>query len=222
MQRRMVRTIIAAGAVLAGGAPHGIAQDPKPAAGKSAPLAWEAKGTLFEACSCSVPCPCNFGQSPSRGFCHTVYAYRLTTARFGTVKLDGLVFGGGEADKKPMAFLDSRATAEQKIALQKLAGAVFGKGGPSSGERSYTWATITTDRSESKFSVRFGEIGGFAADVLIGRDGKSPIVVENNTIWPVHRFVKGKTSSFDYEDSQGNKMHYDGVNANIGDFDLKP
>ncbi len=105
-------------------APIWGAQDTKPAEPKPV---WEASGTLFEACSCSVPCPCNFRQSPSRSYCYTVYAYRLKSARYGGVKLDGLVFGGGEADKKPMGFLDARAVGDQKPALEKLALAVFGQ-----------------------------------------------------------------------------------------------
>src|SRR5580658_3284695 len=108
-------------------APRAATQDPKPADPKPA---WEASGTLFEACSCAVPCPCNFRQSPSRGYCYTVYAYRLKSAHFGAMKLDGLVLGGGEADKEPIGFLDSRAVGDRRAALEKLALAVFGKGGP--------------------------------------------------------------------------------------------
>ncbi len=81
---------------------------------------------------------------------------------------------------------------------------------------------MTAEQSDSKFSVRFGDSGGFDAAVLIGGDGKSPIVVENNSIWPAHRFIKGKTTHFDYKDPHGNVLKFDGVNANIGEFDLKP
>lgn len=214
-----VRAVYSIALTLLLASPGSLKQETKRADTKPA---WEAKGTLFEACSCSVPCPCNFRESPSKGFCHTVYAYRLKSARFGSVKLDGLIFGGGEADKAPMGFLDSRANAEQKLALQKLALAVFGKGGPAAGDRTFTTVKLDVDLSDSKFGVRFGEAGGFKADIIIGGDGKTPIVVENNTIWPVRRFVKGKTTHFDYRDSLGNMMKFDGVNANLGDFDLKP
>lgn len=183
---------------------------------------WEAKGALFEACSCSVPCPCNFGQGPSQNFCHTIYAYRLKTARYGDVKLDGLVFGGGEADKQPMGFLDARATLEQKPALEKLARAVFGKGGASAGDRRFVFTKITVEDDTRTFRLDFANAGGFAADILIGRDGKNPIIVENNSTWPVARFIKGKTRHFDYKDALGNELHYEGVNANLGEFDLKP
>ena len=186
---------------------------------KAAP-AWEAKGTLFEACSCSVPCPCNFGQPPSRGFCHTIYAYRLKTARYNGVVLDGLIFGGGEGPKGAMGFVDSRATVAQRPLLEKLALAVFGKGGASSESRAFTSVRLIAEDSLNKFRLDFGEGNGFAADVLIGADGKNPIIVENNTTWPVHRFIKGKTTRFDYKDTLGNQLQYDGVNANLGEFNL--
>ena len=181
---------------------------------------WEAKGTLFEACSCSVPCPCNFGQSPTQGFCHTIYAYRLKTARYGNMVLDGLVFGGGEGPQGAAGFVDARATATQRPILEKMALAVFGKGGASGGPRKFTPARLALDDTGNQFHVEFGAAGGFAADVLIGADGKNPIIVENNTTWPVRRFIKGKTTRFDYKDALGNNLHYDGVNANLGEFTL--
>jgi hypothetical protein len=181
---------------------------------------WEATGTLIEACSCSVPCPCNFGQGPSNNYCHTVYAYRLKTGHFAGVNLDGLVFGGGEADKGVMGYLDSRATPEQKPALEKLAMAVFAQGGASAGPRTFESLRITATDDGKQFHVEFGDKGGFEASVLFGRDGKRPIVVENNTTWPVSRFIKGKTTRFNYQDTLGNRLRLDGVNANIGEFHL--
>lgn len=183
-------------------------------------LVWEAKGTLFEACSCSVPCPCNFGQGPSRDSCNTIYAYRLKRAQYRGVSLDGLIFGGGEGPSGAMGFLDARATPAQRPALEKLALAVFGKGGASSGPRKFVSVMLTVSDSPTQFQINFGESGGFVADMLIGADRKNPIVVENNTTWPVHRFMKGKTTRFDYHDSLGNTLKYDGVNANLGEFDL--
>src|SRR5690348_6189415 len=79
---------------------HGVEQRASRAAAscgspqrENATKGWAADGTLLEACSCSVPCPCNFGQGPSRSYCHTIYAYRLKSARYEGVTLDGLVFG---------------------------------------------------------------------------------------------------------------------------------
>jgi hypothetical protein len=196
--------------------PGGTKAEPK----ASQQTGWEASGTLLEACSCGVPCPCNFGQGPSNAYCHTVYAYRLKTGRYEGVSLDGLVIGGGEADKGAMGFLDSRATAEQRPALEKLARAVFAQGGASGGAREFETVHITATDDGRQFRVDFGPRGGFEANVLFGRDGKRPIVVENNTTWPVDRFIKGKTSRFVYQDRLGNRLRLDGVNANIGEFHL--
>ncbi len=209
-----------------GGAASAYAQTPNaatlngPRSGARLATGWEAKGTLFEACSCSVPCPCNFGQPPTRGFCHTVYAYRLKTAHYEGVVLDGLAFGGGEGTQGAMGFVDARATPAQRPALEKLALAVFGKGGASGGPRKFTSARVEAGDTPGQFRLNLGDAGGFAADILIGADGKNPIIVENNTTWPVRRFIKGKTTRFDYKDSLGNSLHFDGVNANLGEFSL--
>lgn len=187
---------------------------------RPAPPDWEAEGTLLEACSCAVPCTCNFGQGPSRDYCHTVYAYRLKRGRYGSVKLDGLAFGGGEGAAGRLGFLDARATEAQRPALEKLATAVFGKGGASPGPRKFQIVTLSVESDARTFRVNFAGSGGFRADVLLGADGKNPIVVENNVTWPVHRFIKGKTTHFDYRDSVGNRLKFDGVNANVGEFRL--
>ncbi len=192
----------------------------RPKSGARLPTGWEAKGTLFEACSCSVPCPCNFGQPPTRGFCHTVYAYRLKTAHYEGVVLDGLAFGGGEGTQGAMGFVDARAAAVQRPALEKLALAVFGKGGASGGPRKFVSARLEAADTPGQFRLNLGDAGGFAADILIGADGKNPIIVENNTTWPVRRFIKGKTTRFDYKDALGNNLHFEGVNANLGEFSL--
>ncbi|HLK57963.1 MAG TPA: DUF1326 domain-containing protein [Chthonomonadaceae bacterium] len=200
----------------------GVPASPRQAAKSPAnPKGWQAAGTLFEACSCSVPCPCNFGQGPSNSYCHTIYAYRLKTATYDGVKLDGLVFGGGEGEKGSVGFLDARVTAAQKPILEKLALAVFGKGGASSGPRAFTTVKIVVEDDARTFRLDFAGVGGFTADILMGRDRKNPIIVENNTTWPVTRFIKGKTSAFDYKDSLGNDLKYDGVNANLGEFKLE-
>jgi hypothetical protein len=192
-----------------------------PAAPRPPAVAWEAAGTLLECCTCNVPCTCNFGQGPSpNDYCYTLYAYRLKTARYDGVTLDGLLFGGGEGAKGAIGFLDSRATPEQRPALQRLALAVFGKGGAASGPRRFVWTRIAAEDDAHHFSVRFDGSGGFAADVLLGADGKNPIIVENNVTWPVARFIKGKTTAFDYTDVLGNRLKYAGRNANLGAFRL--
>ena len=184
-------------------------------------IVWEATGMLLECCTCNVPCTCNFGQGSSpHSFCHTIYAYRLKTARYDNVVLDNLTFGGGEGAQGAFGFLDARATPAQRPALQRLALAVFGKGGASPGARRFAFVRITAEDDARAFHLDFEGSGGFKADILLGGDGKTPIIVENNLTWPVHRFIKGKTTTFTYKDPLGNDLRYTGTNANIGEFHL--
>src|SRR5579875_2990895 len=183
---------------------------PQTAAPKEQPTnaqTWQAEGQLLESCTCNVPCPCNFGQPPSHGSCNALFVYRLAHAHYGP--------------KSAVGYLDSRATSEQQAALKQLAKAVFAKGGPWSGRRKWISVPITTEITPHLFRVQLGDAGGFQAQILIGRDGKNPIVVENNVTWPVMRFTKGKTTQMSYHDIFGNQMQYQNVNANLGHFTLE-
>jgi hypothetical protein len=182
---------------------------------------WQAEGQLLESCTCNVPCPCNFGQPPSHGSCNALFVYRLDHAHYGPIVLDGLSFGGCDGPKSAVGYLDSRATLQQQAALKQLAEAVFAKGGPWSGRRKWIIAPIVTEITPHLFRIQLGDAGGFQAQVLIGRDGKNPIVVENNVTWPVMRFTKGKATQMSYHDTFGNQMQYQNVNANLGHFALE-
>src|SRR5437660_1455694 len=69
---------------------------------------WRIRGILSEACSCSVPCTCNFGArpSPSRSGegppghgCWTLYSLAIRKGHYGRVKLDGLHLAGAKGAK---------------------------------------------------------------------------------------------------------------------------
>ncbi|MDX1931259.1 MAG: DUF1326 domain-containing protein [Capsulimonadales bacterium] len=179
---------------------------------------WMATGTLLEACTCAVPCTCNFGEGPSPNhYCHAVYGYRLDKARFGDVDLSGLVIAGADASGS-LGFLDRRATPTQRAALEKLAYALFEKGGPSSGKRRFVSVDITHEVKGNDLRLKIAGYGGFNARVILGRDGTSPVVVENNTIWPIPRAIKAKTSSLTFRDKSAGTIDARGTNANYGTF----
>jgi hypothetical protein len=60
--------------------------------------------------------------------------------------------------------------------------------------------------------------GGFSARLIMGRDGKNPVVVENNIVWPIPRAFKGKTTLLRYSDALGNKIQTSNSSANYGAF----
>ncbi|MBC8136788.1 MAG: DUF1326 domain-containing protein [Fibrella sp.] len=183
---------------------------------------WTASGTLLEACTCSVPCSCNFGEPPSPNhYCHAVFAYRLEKASWDGVDLSGLVIAGADGPKGGAAFLDERATPAQRPALQRLTRVVFAQGGPGNApEMPFTFASVTHSIAGNDLKLRIGDVGGFTARVIIGRDGKTPVVVENNTVWPIARAIKGKTGSLNFLDKNVGAISASGTNANYGKFTM--
>ena len=93
--------------------------------------AWSIEAKMISADSCSVGCPCIFGEPPTHGQCQFVALWQVDSGRYGDVKLDGVkfAFAGefaqkviGEPVKKAFVayYIDSGASAEQKEALRKL------------------------------------------------------------------------------------------------------
>jgi len=89
---------------------------------------WEFKGRELVNCSCDYGCNCQFDGLPDKGHCYAVAGIQIDEGRHGETRLDGLriaaIFkwpgpiheGHGEA----LAFVDSRATDEQRNALLKI------------------------------------------------------------------------------------------------------
>jgi hypothetical protein len=93
-------------------------------------------GTLIEACSCNVNCPCWIGEDPDLGECFAIVAYGIDQGTVGDIDVSGLnlvlichipgnVLNG---NWKVVALMDERGTQEQRDALLE---AFTGKlGGP--------------------------------------------------------------------------------------------
>lgn len=190
-------------------------QAPAPAAANT----WSAAGTLLESCTCAVPCTCNFGEGPSpHPYCHAVFSYKLDKASVGGVDLSGLTVGGADGPDGGLGFLDARATPQQKAALERAGRLIFAQGGPAGGPRRWVSAPIEHSVSGNDLRLKLGDNGGFSARVIVGRDGKSPVVVENNTVWPIRRATKAKASSLRFSAPGVGKVSGAGVNANYGAF----
>jgi hypothetical protein len=182
---------------------------------------WTASGTLLESCTCAVPCTCNFGEGPSpHPYCHAVFAYRLEKANWNGTDLSGLIVGGADGPRGIIGFLDESATPEQRSVLEKLAKAILAQGGPARGPRRFVAVPITHTVQGNNLKLEIPGHGGFTATVILGRDGKSPVVVENNTVWPIPRAIKGKAKPLAYNDSIAGQFRGDGTNANYGKFSM--
>jgi hypothetical protein len=201
----------------------------KPAAGK----AWRLTGELSEACSCSVPCTCNFGEGPSpQHFCWALFSLDIRKGRYGKVPLDGLRLAGAMGGHGLVAYIDDRANPEQAEALKAIWGDIGEKvmkaataadpkvaEDPSMQFRGFKTVRIQQEYAPKSNRLAIGDQGGFESDYIIGIDGKTPLVVENNWSWNIKRGIKGKTKYLRYKDEFGNDINLTATNANQGQFD---
>lgn len=95
---------------------------------------YDLEGTLLEACSCGVLCPCWVGEDPDGGSCDAFIAYNLTRGTIkgidvggltlaGVVRIPGNVLAGGW---RQVVLVDDRATDEQYQALLDAYGGALG------------------------------------------------------------------------------------------------
>jgi hypothetical protein len=89
---------------------------------------WRLRGDWFDVCRCDIPCPCEFAQPPTDGWCQGVLAYHVREGHYGDIQLEGLnliALGGfegnlwtGEARGLKLGFfVDERADESQRQAL---------------------------------------------------------------------------------------------------------
>jgi hypothetical protein len=91
-------------------------------------------GTLIEACSCNVLCPCWIGEDPDQGDCRTFLSFRIDEGRIRGVDVSGLTVvivayipgnilaGNWDA----VVVVDERANKEQRQALLEAFGGQLG------------------------------------------------------------------------------------------------
>jgi len=53
---------------------------------------YDLQGTMLEACSCGVLCPCWIGEDPDQGSCDAFNAYHFDRGTIGGVDVSGLSF----------------------------------------------------------------------------------------------------------------------------------
>jgi hypothetical protein len=88
---------------------------------KPSPRPWRIKGQLTEACTCAVPCTCNFGEPPSPyQYCYTMWSYWVQEGNWEQVKLNGLRMGGVDGPGGILGLLDEHADQAQRTAMEDI------------------------------------------------------------------------------------------------------
>ncbi|WP_344682560.1 DUF1326 domain-containing protein [Saccharopolyspora taberi] len=97
---------------------------------------WHLEGVWFDACKCTIPCPCSFAQPPTFGDCDGVLLWEIRSGNYGQVRLGGLrvamlgSFVGNvwaeHSDARLAVFIDERAGESQQGALRAIFGGQAG------------------------------------------------------------------------------------------------
>lgn len=183
---------------------------------------WTIKGEMSEACTCQVPCGCNFHAGPSpHHFCWSLASFQIEKGHYGGINLAGLRLVRAHGGAGLVWYIDSRATPQQAGALRAIAERVTGAQWIARWPNRIHFGTaqIEQEFTGNTFLIKIGDQGGFDAREIMGGDGKNPIVVENMTAWNVQHDIKGRTDRLYYKDEFGNRFDLAGTNANRGKFD---
>jgi Tfp pilus assembly protein PilF len=86
---------------------------------------WHLKGEGLVCCPCTTPCPCRSNAPPTEGHCENTGVVRIREGRYANISLDGLTFAAvhasmGEASAPTSVYVNSSATDEQLIALERI------------------------------------------------------------------------------------------------------
>ena len=104
-------------------------------AGTEARAVYELTGTLLEACSCGVLCPCWIGEDPDGGECFGLVAYHFSSGQVGGIDVSGVSFvmvghiPGNvltPGSWRMLRVVDARATEEQNRAVLAVFRGEFG------------------------------------------------------------------------------------------------
>lgn len=138
-------------------------------------VVYDLQGSLLEACSCGVLCPCWVGEDPDLGTCEAFIAYQFDRGTIGGVDVSGLSFVTVNhipgnvltpASWKIVIFVDERATDEQ---FQALLDAYGGKlGGPLADLAGLIGEVLDVRRASIRHEIRDGVGTLQIGDVVYG------------------------------------------------------
>jgi len=163
-------------------------------ASDNATVSWNARGLLFENCTCTLVCPghMHFSQNCTYERCKGYWAIRVDEGRYGAVPLDGVkaviaydtpqrMIDGGWTQA---LIVDERTTAEQRQAMETI---LTGRAaGPWEKLASFVATQFPTEylaiEIEDEDTTKRVSIRERLAGVIVqirGRDRSKPVVFEN-------------------------------------------
>ena len=131
---------------------------------------WRMRGSVMEACSCEVTCPCNFGGDPTELPCNAILGLSIQEGNYGSTRLDNLnvvfilSFPGNPFDGNWTigTYIDQRANQDQVNAL----GTIFS--GQAGGWFAAVSGLITNPLPPKQVPINFEESDGNARITVPG------------------------------------------------------
>ena len=175
-------------------------------------VSWKIAGQLEEACKCNAACPCWFGSKPTHMNCGGQLVYFITRGKYGNVSLDGLAYArmAQSPDGQSMMetsgnwvfdylYIDEKATAEQRKALEALAWATEPK---ESTNVQVRYVPITRNIDGKMHHITIGQYGTFSAHLMDSLLGGAPKISHAPGADPIRaEFFQGLTVAFKYTDA---------------------
>ena len=146
--------------------------------GKTTNVVYDLQGTLLEACSCGILCPCWVGEDPDGGSCDAFNAYHFDAGTIRGVDVSGLslvkvvrIPGNVLAPNswRQVIFVDDRASKEQAEALIEAYQGDLG--GPLADLAGLVGETLAIERATIVHEVSDGEGTLRVGDVVTSRLG---------------------------------------------------
>jgi len=176
------------------------------------------RGRILEACSCMVPCPCNFGRNPApHDPCDSLAFFLFEEGEVDRVELKGLHFAMvARGGRQGTVYVGTPLSEQQFKVLTKIAEWILGLEGTPLIKTQKAPMSINFDNAIMSGTVDNGTGTRLTGVRLVGSDGKSTIVMSHPMIFgtfPVISAQKGAASklivrsdyiSFEYQDTNLN------------------
>ena len=174
-------------------------------------------GRILEACSCMIPCPCNFGQPPSpHEFCEYLAIFEFAGGEFHGVPLAGLRLAmASDRGNHNIVYVDSKASVRARGALTTISTWIFSLEGKEPTGLFNTTIDLSFEDAGMSASLVEGK-AKLSARPLIGNDGKSWLTISRPLLFghfPVIQsrkalattlIVRSANLSFEYSQTNAN------------------
>ncbi len=170
-------------------------------------MSWKLEGTYMESCSCDAICPCIVLNTPTKGSCSALVAWKIDKGNDDNVDLSGLnvallLHSPGKMHETPWdvaVYFDSKANEDQKNSLHNIFGGKAG-GHPAALAKMIGNMVGVADvdiefvKQGKNYVVKVANVADIELEPLVGLDG-GDITVNNHllAVSPGYTAVIGKS-----------------------------